>query len=440
MSEIPRGRARRAAKVAGLPLAHAGRTVAGAGRRLAGAAPDVVTAEIQRRSAEQLFSVLGQLKGGAQKVGQALSIMEAALPEEIAAPYRESLTRLQDKAPAMPVSMVRAALVESLGGTWHERLVELDDAPAAAASIGQVHRGRWHDGRDVAVKVQYPGAADALDADLRTLGLLARTMTAAMPGVDVKAFMAELRDRMAEETDYAREARAQQQTADGFRGDEYVYVPDVVHASPRVLVSEWVDGRPLSDIIAGGDQEDRDAAAALYLDFLLAGPATAGVLHADPHPGNFRITPDGRLAVLDFGAVAWLPDGLPTAMARLLSAFLRDPRDDRVVIDGLREEGFLHRTRAVDEQLVLDFLEPYLEPLRAEEFTFDRDWLRTLGARAASPRWQGAVRSFDLPPRYLLIHRVWMGGIGVLCQLGGTVEGRSIVTHWLGGLDLPPVD
>lgn len=433
MSEIPQGRTRRAAKVAGLPLAYAGRTVVGAGRRLAGAAPDAVTEQIQRRTAEQLFSVLGQLKGGAQKVGQAMSIMEAALPEEIAGPYREALVRLQDQAPAMPFALVDDALVEALGADWRERL-ELDEQPAAAASIGQVHHGRWHDGREVAVKVQYPRAAEALDADLRTLGLLARSLSPLAPGIDMGAFLRELRERMAEETDYGREARAQQQAADGFRGDEYVHVPDVVHASPRVLVTEWVDGRPLSDIIARGDGQDRDAAAALYLDFLLAGPARAGVLHADPHPGNFRITADGRLAVLDFGAVAWLPDGLPDAMATLLGAFLAEPRDDRRVIEGLRAEGFLHPTREIDERLVLDFLEPYVEPLRADEFTFDRDWLRSLGARAASRRWQGAVRSFDLPPRYLLIHRVWMGGIGVLCQLGGTVEGRDIVAHWLGGL------
>lgn len=433
MSEIPRGAARRAAAVAGLPLAHAGRTVAGLGRRAAGAAPEAVTAEIQRRGAEQLFAVLGQLKGGALKVGQAMSILEAALPEDVAAPYRESLTRLQEAAPALPVRVVHDTLADELGADWRDTLT-LDDRPAAAASIGQVHRGTWHDGRAVAVKVQYPGAAKAIDADLRTLTLAARGMGRMVPGVDVRAVMSELRDRMAEECDYAREGRAQAQAAAAFADDEYVAVAPVLHAGPRLLVTEWVEGRPLADVIANGSREDRDAAAALYLDFLLAGPSTAGLLHADPHPGNFRITPDGRLGVLDWGAVAWLPDGLPDAMGRLLRAFLADPRDDDAVVAGLRAEGFLPG-RDIDERLVLDFLEPYVEPLRADEFTFDRDWLRRLGARAAAPAWAPAVRTFGLPTDYLLIHRVWMGGIGVLCQLGGTVEGRAIVAHWLGGLD-----
>ena len=142
--------------------------------------------DVQQRTAEQLFRTLGDLKGGAMKMGQALSILESAFPENIAAPYRAHLTQLQDSAPPMAAATVHDVLRRELGPSWRKELVEVDDNPAAAASIGQVHRGRWHDGREVAVKVQYPGAEDALRSDLRQLGRLARTFGSAVPGIDIK--------------------------------------------------------------------------------------------------------------------------------------------------------------------------------------------------------------------------------------------------------------
>src|SRR6478752_7383105 len=162
MNDLPRRAVGRTVRLASLPVGFAGRSALAFGKRVGGRPAEAVAAEVQARTAEQLFTVLGQLKGGAMKFGQALSVFEAALPEDIAGPYRAALTRLQEAAPPLPVASVHKVLAEQLGPRWKQRFRELDDRPAAAASIGQVHRGVWRDGRPVAVKVQYPGAGAAL--------------------------------------------------------------------------------------------------------------------------------------------------------------------------------------------------------------------------------------------------------------------------------------
>ena len=173
-------RFRRGARLASLPLGFAGRATLGLGKRLGGSPAEQVSVELQQRAAEQLFRVLGELKGGAMKFGQALSLFESVLPEDVAAPYRAHLSRLQDAAPPMPTSRVHAVLARELGADWRKSFTELRPAfPAAAASIGQVHRAVWHDGRTVAVKVQYPGADEALRSDLRQIGRLSKVVRAA---------------------------------------------------------------------------------------------------------------------------------------------------------------------------------------------------------------------------------------------------------------------
>jgi predicted unusual protein kinase regulating ubiquinone biosynthesis (AarF/ABC1/UbiB family) len=400
---------------------------------LSGQSADAVSAELQARTAEQLFAVLGQLKGGAMKLGQTLSVFEAAVPEEMAAPYREALVKLQEEAPPMPVRTVHAVLAQQLGGTWRTRFADFDDAPAAAASIGQVHRATWRDGRDVAVKIQYPGAATALMSDLNQLARFARLFAGLFPGLDVKPLIAELKARVAEELDYGLEADAQRAFAAAYADDPEIVVPRVVASAPKVIVSEWLDGTPLSRIISSGTREDRDRAGHLLAVLHFSGPERAGMLHADPHPGNFRLLEDGRLGVIDFGATARLPGGHPEPIGRLLRWALAG-QAEKVLAD-LRAEGFVRPSVEVDAQAVLDYLLPLLEPVVAPHFHFTRAWMQEQAARIADPRTEAnrLGRLLNLPPAYLLIHRVTIGSIGVLCQLDAAGNYRGVLEEWLPG-------
>lgn len=440
MPDLPRKAAARTARLAALPLGYAGRTAVGMGRRIGGAPAEAVMTEVQQRTAEQLFRTLGELKGGAMKMGQALSIFESALPEELAAPYRSQLTRLQDSAPPMSATTVHGVLARELGADWRAKLVEFDDNPAASASIGQVHRGRWSDGREVAIKVQYPGAGEALTSDLRQIGRLARTVGSLVPGVDIKPLVAELQARVAEELDYRLEAQAQQAFATEFEGDPQILVPHVVAGSDKVLVSEWVESRAsLARLIEEGTQAERDHYGELYVRFLFSGPERTGMLHADPHPGNYRILPaadggPGRLGVVDFGAVARLPEGgLPRSIGTLMRIAMQD--DYAEVVEQLRAEGFIKPRITVDPEELKDYLAPFIEPARRETFRFSREWMRRQFTRLNDPREPGYTLTLrlNLPPSYLLIHRTWIGGIGVLSQLGAAAPFRAILTESLPG-------
>lgn len=428
---MPRRTLARTAKLASLPVGYAGRTAWGLGKRLGGSPAEAVAAQMQARTAEQVFKVLGELKGGAMKVGQAMSIFEAALPEELAAPYRATLTRLQESAPALPATVVHQVLADQLGDDWRRNFRDFDDTPAAAASIGQVHRAVWQDGRQVAVKVQYPGAGDALISDLNQLGLAARVGTSWIPGIEIKPILTELRERMVEELDYSWEAASQQAFHEAFEQIPEFVIPAVVAQAGRVLVSEWLEGTPLSQVITDGTQADRDLASLRYLEFLLLGPRQVGLLHADPHPGNFRLLGDGRLGVLDFGATNTLPDGMPPQIGQLFSLGLGGDAD--AVLAGLRDEGFVKPSIQIDAQELLEYLQPFVEPARHEAFTFSRRWLQEIFAHINDPRrprWTMGLK-LNLPPEYLLIHRVWIGGIGVLCQLGGRVAVLEVLEDYL---------
>ena len=439
VTELPRKAVARTARLAALPLGFAGRNAIGLGKRLGGKPAEAVMAEVQQRTAEQLFRTLGELKGGAMKFGQALSVLESALPEEVAGPYREHLTRLQDSAPPMPTQTVREILERDLGPDWKDRLVWLDGGPTAAASIGQVHKGRWHDGRDVAVKVQYPGAGEALMSDLKQLARLGRTIGPLVPGVDIKPLIDEMQARAAEELDYQLEADAQRRFADVFRDDPEIVVPDVVAHGDTVLITEWVESPySLAHVIREGSQAERDHYGELLVRFLFSGPIRTGMLHADPHPGNFRVLPAadgglGRIAVLDYGAVARLPDrSLPEAMGRLIRLA---GQDNEELLAGLREEGFVKEGIRLDPDLLHDYLSPFVEPTRVERFRFSREWMRTQFARINNPRepTYTIAMKLNLPPSYLLIHRTWLGGIGVLSQLEAEAPFRAILEEFLPG-------
>ncbi|WP_091531568.1 ABC1 kinase family protein [Microlunatus soli] len=432
---LARSALRRGAKLASLPLGVAGRKTLGFGRRLGGQSADTVNEQLRERTAEQLFRVLGELKGGAMKVGQAMSLFEGFLPDEVAGPYREKLSMLRDSAPPMPTSRVHTVLARELGADWRDRFISFEPRPAAAASIGQVHRAVWHDGRTVAVKVQYPGADEALRSDLKQLSRMASIAGPLAGGMDVRAVADELTARIDEELDYRLEAQAQSGFAEAFADDPEFVVPRVLDGTGKVLISEWIDGVPLTTI-ADWPDDDRNEAGLKYVRFLFAGPSRAGMLHADPHPGNFKMLPDGRLGVVDFGLVARMPAGLPDEIGETLRIAMTGDAESAVA--GLRQEGFL--THDVDAELVMDYLAPFVEPAAEPEFAFDRAWMQGVYRQANGDTAAAAEfgRAFNLPTDYLLIHRVWMGGIAVLSQLRITAGFRAVLDEFLPGFAAEP--
>jgi predicted unusual protein kinase regulating ubiquinone biosynthesis (AarF/ABC1/UbiB family) len=333
----------------------------------------------------------------------------------------------------MPAATVHRVLDEQFGRRWRERFASFADEPAAAASIGQVHRAVWADGREVAVKLQYPGAGPALMADFVQLSRMARLFARLSPGLEIKPLLAELRERVLEELDYSLEADAQRGFAAAYADDPDIAIPRVVASAPKVLVTEWLDGVPLSRIIRSGSQDDRDRAGTLMALLHFSAPTRARLLHADPHPGNFRLLDDGRLGVLDFGAAARLPDGFPPALGQL-TRYAVDG-DGPAVVQLMREHGFIRPGISVDAQQVIDYFGPIVEPLSVDTFTFTREWMRTQAARVGDPRREEARvgRLFNLPPSYLLIHRVTMGSIGILCQLNATAPFRELAETWQPG-------
>ena len=368
------------------------------------------------------------------KFGQALSIFESAFPEEMAAPYRAMLTKLQDSAPPLPPSRctpswptARAAMAAELrrvrrrpGGRGVDRAGPPRRSGGTAATV--------------AVKIQYPGAGPALLSDLAQVSRVGARRPAWVPGIEIGPILAELKGRMAEELDYRLEARTQRSSPRGSTATRTSSSPGW-SAAPSTSSSPSGSRAGRSRDHPGGNRAGARQAAQLYMEFLLAGPSEAGLLHADPHPGNFRITPDGRLGVLDFGAVNRLPNGMPPQMGRLLTAALDGGAD--AVLRGLRETGFIKPSVDIDAERLLEYLEPFIAPLRDDEFTFTRAWLRGVFAHINDPRQPNYTVAYklNLPPEYLLIHRVWGGGIGVLSQLGGTVRGREAVDALLPGAE-----
>src|SRR5215212_1290971 len=297
--DLPQGRVRRTAKV-GTVIGSQGARYAGTraaniarSKEKAGEAMDARHLE----AAERMVDVLGTMKGAAMKIGQLASFIDTEfIPEEYRELYQDKLSKLRSEAPSMPWKKVKSVLEEEWDGEPVEELFEdFEQEATAAASIGQVHRAVLPDGREVAVKVQYPGVASAIAADMQNAGLILRLAKAFAPGLDAKAAAAELKERVMEELDYELEAQNQRAFARGYRNHPFIYVPDVVTrlSTERVLVSEWVDGAGF-DEVRELPQEERDRFGEIVFRFCFGSIYHLQHFNADAHPGNYLALPDGR--------------------------------------------------------------------------------------------------------------------------------------------------
>ena len=435
--DIKRGSARRNAKLASIPVGMAGRAALGAAKRLTGKSRDEVNAELMEKAANQLFSVLGELKGGAMKVGQALSVLEAAIPEEFGEPYRDALTKLQKDAPPMSAAKVHRALDAQLGTAWRQRFASFDDEPVASASIGQVHKAVWSDGREVAVKIQYPGADEALRADLKTMRRLTSVLKQLAPGADIQGVVDELVERTEMELDYRLEADNQRVFAKAYEGHPHFLIPHVVGSSPKVVVSEWVEGKSMAEIIRAGSVKERDLCGTRLFELTFDAPARVGMMHGDAHPGNFMLTKDGKMVVIDFGAVAPLPDGLPPEMGQMIR-LAKDKNYDEL-LPAMEKVGFIRAGEQLDTAAVDEMLAQYVEPVEVPVFHYTRKWLQRHAASnmERAPQQLKMARQMDLPAALAIPLRVIGSTVAISCQLDCHVPVQAMASELIPGFAEP---
>lgn len=435
VTDIKRGRAARNVKLASLPVGMAGRAALGFGKRLTGSSKDEVNAELMDKAAQQLFTVLGELKGGAMKVGQALSVMEAAIPEQYGKPYREALTKLQREAPPLPAAKVHRVLDSQLGTKWRERFASFDDTPVASASIGQVHKAVWSDGREVAVKIQYPGADEALRADLKTMKRMVSVIKQLSPGADVQGVVDELIERTEMELDYRLEAENQRAFAKAYEGHPHFVVPHIVASAPKVVIQEWIEGIPLSVIIREGTTEQRDLMGARLFELTYDAPRRLEMMHGDAHPGNFMLLPDNKMGVIDFGAVAPLPGGIPVEIGLSTRYALNDDYDNLLIT--MQKIGFIQKGEQVSKREMDELMRQYVEPLEVEVFHYTRKWLQKITAMNMKPdRAAGqikAARQMDLPAKLAIPLRVIASNVAIACQLDAHIPVKALAAELIPG-------
>ncbi|WP_084477809.1 ABC1 kinase family protein [Nocardia jejuensis] len=426
----PTRRAVRTAKLAALPVAFAGRRMAGASKRALGVRSAAeVNHEIQVRTAQHMFDVLGELKGCAAKLGQLLAIYELGLPPELAEPYRIALGRLQDSMPAMLPATVHSVLAESLGPQWRNQFREFEDRRAASASIGQVHRARWHDGRVVAVKVMYPGARAAVLSDLDQLRRMSALTGVFLPNADIRGLTDQLAECVRAELDFTAEAENQRIFADAYAGDPDFAVSSVVLQRGDVIVTEWLDGVGSNRLIESGAQSERDRVGMLALRFVLSSAPRTGLLYGDPHPGNFRVLPDGRLGVVDFGAcTAWPPAQFPPMVRDIVGALFNGGSTE--LDAAIRQHGFASPRAIFDIHALAEQLFPYTELLRHDSFRVDKHWLRERVLTALNPRLSNVNRQLTMPAYYTPFARAVLTLLGLVCQLGTTGPMRAEILRW----------
>ncbi len=398
------------------------------------------TAANERRrleAAEHIVEVLGQMKGPAMKIGQMASVLDlGGLPPEEMERLQAKLGELRDQAPHASFKEMRKVIEDDLGEPIEHVFDEFNPDAVAAASIGQVYRGRLHDGRDVAVKVQYPRVDAAVHADLQSLSLIMRAAKRLAPGLDPATAASELRERIGEELDYEHEAQAQRAFARRWRGHPFVVIPEVVTSlcRTRVLVTEWIDGIGFEQIKAA-PQATRDRVGETVLRFFLGSLYRFGQFSGDPHPGNFRLMGDGRVAFLDFGMTKTVARSRIEAELGVIRAALE--HDGDAVQAGLASLGFfaqddprfdpahvLEHVRAINAWYVDD-----------EPVTLTPHYVSSLLAHAGDPRskYWDLVRNETVPAESLLSSRMQVMALAAIGQLRARANWHGVMFEWLYG-------
>jgi predicted unusual protein kinase regulating ubiquinone biosynthesis (AarF/ABC1/UbiB family) len=431
------GRLQRGSRLARAGVRSAVGVAGSRARALAGQDPR--EAELHARVAGDLAEVLGDMKGAAMKLGQLLSFVDLDLPPEVQSAYHDALATLRDQAPAFDPGAIDQVLREAYGEGPEHVFASFDPTPLAAASIGQVHAAKLHDGRDVVVKVQYPGVAEAVRADLRNAESFAPLARLVSPNQEVGPLLEELRERVFDELDYEREAQYQRAFATRYEGHPFIRVPDIVGdlCREQVLVSERIHGRTFDELVATGSDADKQRVGEIIFRYAFGSIGRFRLFNGDPHPGNYLVEdgPDGlTVAFLDYGSVKLFSRERYASMRRIEAAMALDDRDEAIV--ALRDAGFLPRSVQVDEDTVYEWFRLYTKPVLAPQpFTFTPDFAAEVIRASADPRSEYAdvVRRLNLPSDYLLLNRIQWGLNSVLARLGATGNWRAIRDEYLEG-------
>jgi predicted unusual protein kinase regulating ubiquinone biosynthesis (AarF/ABC1/UbiB family) len=439
--KIPTSRLARTARFGGLV---AGQSARWAGTQAANRlrSDDQAEAADAKRAlalADELVTQLGQMKGAAMKLGQVLSTVDFDMvPEGEREAFKERLSSLRDAAPQVPFKNMKKVLLDDLGGSLDEHFAEFSDLPIAAASIGQVYRARLHDGRDVAVKVQYPGVAEAVETDLRNAGILLPLVRRLAPGLDAKAILGELRERVGEELDYELEAQNHRRVARAFRGHPFIRVPEVVTSmsTRRVLITEFVTGRGFGAVKALPDAE-RDRFAEICFRFFYGLLGRERIAAGDPHPGNYILADDGRVAFLDFGLVRRMDaDYLERERALARAVIAGDAAEVHRLLADL---GYLPDPGSFDPDRVLAQLAAAGEWYFTTGFRrLDPEYVRQsmeISGSPASPFFE-EMRRQTIPPQALLLRRMEGLLFSVLGELRAGADWATLALEYMA--DEPP--
>jgi predicted unusual protein kinase regulating ubiquinone biosynthesis (AarF/ABC1/UbiB family) len=441
--KLPTGRVARTARVGGLV---AGQGVRWAGMRAANRVrtPERAAAAENERTAalvNELVDQLGRMRGAAMKVGQILSMVEFdGLPDEQQDELQQKLATLRDGIPPVPFARLEKLLRQELGAPLGTVFSEFDESAFAAASIGQVHRATTTEGVEVAVKVQYPGVAEAVETDLRNAMLLVPLLKRLAPGLDAMALATEMRERIAEELDYELEAQNQRRIERLTRGHPFIRIPRVYTdlSTRRVLVSQFVEGKRF-ETVRRADESQRDRYGEIVFRFFFGLLYRDHVALGDPHPGNYLLCPDGRVCFLDFGLLRDLDDSRVAAEARIARA-VRD-KEPAELKAALVAGAYLPAERAdsVDSEFALRLMRratrwyavPGERRFSAEHEHRGRDRERPDDEERAAVKDQ--VNQFTLPPEAILIRRMH-GVVGiVLHKLRAGADWGSIAAEYLHG-------